>query len=635
MDLPLPPDLSMDTEWPEDENEEDYEEEEEEEEEADYDAAAEEMARRLGDQLLADIAKAQIEAGLSQPQASPQTTVPQPQAALPSAPAPTHPAPGAVASKTIVSMVKKQEAALATMKAIIGFAAKDAQVRATLSATLVAHGPGSNIYDILTQCISASRVSKPLAKPLSDAVVSLAKSETLFASLRNSDAAAIQLDKGKRKRDSADDGFADARNLKRAAIEYPDLLVQMSEAARVVSNAFVSRAPSNHPPDPALVLSIHHQLHQIFLFAVTSTPRGRPELQAALQELGGLIQMIGILSNVPIGPEPIPPATAPWADGTQPADIGAAVYPCLIGPCTKVFHRLYSLRTHQRLHTLVDRPFRCTVCPASFLRNHDLKRHLRLHDKKAWKCAGCDKIFSRRDAIKRHKDARGRGLSGGKGREDPAEAAICATAAILEVEVDRDEGDEDATRRAKIWNGIVANQIADSVAAGHLSKEAVEDGIEEGEIPLPIVQQAQDVIMRLHPILHSHVAGPLGGAPPPTFHPGPPPELPQQAPVPPQDPPPMAALLAPPPVQPQAPPAAVADPSADQDDLSAPEATAPATGLSWLSEDQTKLLEQAIAQATSAAQALAEAEAALEEDEEEEEEGDEEDEEGEEIDIEV
>ena len=39
------------------------------------------------------------------------------------------------------------------------------------------------------------------------------------------------------------------------------------------------------------------------------------------------------------------------------------------------------------------------------------------------------------------------------------------------------------------------------------------------------------------------------------------------------------------------------------------------TPLPWLSEEQTKLLEQAIAQAASAAQAQAEAEAALEEEE--------------------
>ncbi|THH29657.1 hypothetical protein EUX98_g4531 [Antrodiella citrinella] len=600
----------MNVDWEDEENEE-YDEEEEEDD-ADYDAEAEEMARRLGDQLLADIAKAQLEVGLVQPPAS-TSTAPAPPAANP-LPTTGQPARSTMTSKTVVSKAKKREAAFATMKAIIEFAAKDAQVRATLSATVVAHGTGSNIFDILTQCISASRISKALAKPLSDAVVSLAKSEMLFASLRNSDAAAIQLDKGKRKRDQVDDGAADARNAKRAAIHYPDLMLQIGEAARVVSNTFNSRTPTGHPPDPALVSSVHHQLHQLFLFAVTSTPRGRPELQAALQELAGLIQMLGILSNIPIGTEPLPSAASPWApDGAQPTDIGAAVYPCLVGPCTKVFHRLYSLRTHQRLHTLVDRPYRCNVCPASFLRNHDLKRHLKLHDKKAWKCCGCDKIFSRRDAIKRHKDARGRG-SGGKNRDgDPSthsEAAICATAAVLEVEIDRDEGDEEATRRAKIWNGIVASQLAD-VAVGSTAQEHGTNGFEEGEIAIQTIQQAQDIILRLHPVLHGHVAGALGGAPPPTFPPIPRPAAPLQQPAPPQQPP-MASLQGPPPV-PQPPPI---PPAASPEEPAQLDTSAPSAGLSWLSEEQTKLLEQAIAQAASAAQAQAEAEAELEEEEE-------------------
>ncbi|KAH8096696.1 hypothetical protein BXZ70DRAFT_331285 [Cristinia sonorae] len=600
MDLPLPPDLNVDEDWQEDE-------EYDEEDDADYDAEAEEMARRLGDQLLADIAKAQLEAGLVQ---DPAPAVPPATAQTVETAPPIRHAAGTTASKTIVSKAKKQEAALATMKTIIKFAAKDAQVRATLTATVVAHGAGSNIFDILTQCISAGRISKPLAKPLSDAVVSLAKTETLFSVLRNSDAAAIQLDIGKRKRDQTDDGAADARNAKRALVEYPDLLMQISEAARVVSNSLASRTQPSQPPDPVMVTSIHHQLHQIFLFAVTSTPRGRPELQAALQELGGLIQMLGIITNIPIGNEPLPSAVPSWAtDGTQPTDIGAAVYPCLVGSCTKVFHRLYSLRTHQRLHTLVDRPYRCTVCPASFLRNHDLKRHVKLHDKKAWKCCGCDKIFSRRDAIKRHKDARGRGTGGGKHRDGDMDGALCASAAIQEVEVDRDEGDEEASRRAKMWNGIVANQIADSIAAGSLPREG-EDGLEEGEIPLHVIQQAQDIVMRLHPVLHSHVAGALGGAPPPTF----PHAAIHRPPAQPPQPPPMASLQGPSPV----PPPPQQQPVPDHEEPSATtETSMPAVGLSWLSEEQTKLLEQAIAQAASAAQAQAEAEAALEEDEEE------------------
>lgn len=48
-----------------------------------------------------------------------------------------------------------------------------------------------------------------------------------------------------------------------------------------------------------------------------------------------------------------------------------------------------------------DRPFRCDQCPQSFNRNHDLKRHKRIHlSVKPFPCTHCDKSFSRKDALK-------------------------------------------------------------------------------------------------------------------------------------------------------------------------------------------------------------------------------------------
>ncbi|KAJ9632815.1 uncharacterized protein PV06_02785 [Exophiala oligosperma] len=50
-----------------------------------------------------------------------------------------------------------------------------------------------------------------------------------------------------------------------------------------------------------------------------------------------------------------------------------------------------------------DRPFKCDQCPQSFNRNHDLKRHKRIHlAVKPFPCKYCDKSFSRKDALKRH-----------------------------------------------------------------------------------------------------------------------------------------------------------------------------------------------------------------------------------------
>lgn len=48
-----------------------------------------------------------------------------------------------------------------------------------------------------------------------------------------------------------------------------------------------------------------------------------------------------------------------------------------------------------------ERPFKCDTCPQSFNRNHDLKRHKRIHlAVKPFPCLHCEKSFSRKDALK-------------------------------------------------------------------------------------------------------------------------------------------------------------------------------------------------------------------------------------------
>jgi uncharacterized Zn-finger protein len=51
--------------------------------------------------------------------------------------------------------------------------------------------------------------------------------------------------------------------------------------------------------------------------------------------------------------------------------------------------------------SVTERPFKCDQCPQSFNRNHDLKRHKRIHlAVKPFPCTHCDKSFSRKDALK-------------------------------------------------------------------------------------------------------------------------------------------------------------------------------------------------------------------------------------------
>lgn len=61
-------------------------------------------------------------------------------------------------------------------------------------------------------------------------------------------------------------------------------------------------------------------------------------------------------------------------------------------------HHMYGHPTTQQQN---ERPFKCDQCVQSFNRNHDLKRHKRIHlAVKPFPCTVCDKSFSRKDALK-------------------------------------------------------------------------------------------------------------------------------------------------------------------------------------------------------------------------------------------
>ncbi|KAG8936282.1 hypothetical protein FRC02_003218 [Tulasnella sp. 418] len=51
----------------------------------------------------------------------------------------------------------------------------------------------------------------------------------------------------------------------------------------------------------------------------------------------------------------------------------------------------------------LEKNFICKICNAAFARNHDLNRHHKVHDPvKQYRCNGCDRSFTRKDALKRH-----------------------------------------------------------------------------------------------------------------------------------------------------------------------------------------------------------------------------------------
>jgi len=82
-----------------------------------------------------------------------------------------------------------------------------------------------------------------------------------------------------------------------------------------------------------------------------------------------------------------------------------ANFVCPVPGCASTFTRRFNLRGHLRSHT-EERPYVCEWpgCNKGFARQHDCKRHQALHSQRSQQnvCAGCQKTFSRLDALNRH-----------------------------------------------------------------------------------------------------------------------------------------------------------------------------------------------------------------------------------------
>ena len=362
---------------------------------------------------------------------------------------------------------------IATINVILAHAASNPPVKAALDSTPVPCAGGASLFTVLSQAVVAGGVAPELAEPLSVLIAELARSPQ-----PPSPSTSTSPSKGKRKREASDDGD----HLQPS--KQPRL---MQPLGPFIPNAVgtVTHVMQSGPISTQMVASLQTELHDVFVFAATASGMPTSDTQA-LQQILNLIHALSLMSGIPIGsyPSPAPTTTtkASSNDVPPPTSNRAAIHPCQFPGCNKTFNRLALLRNHARLHT-VHRPYKCSHCPASFLRNHDLVRHVRGHSNTAFRCIGCNKTFTRRDAAKRHK-------------ENPKSYPACKNAEIQPVYV---EGPASTSRRGdKMWSL--------SKAARDMEVATSTEEVEDGEINPPDLGHALILVQSLHALLHGHVS---------------------------------------------------------------------------------------------------------------------------------
>ncbi|KAF7305807.1 hypothetical protein HMN09_00734600 [Mycena chlorophos] len=357
-----PPVENGDAAYDEGEEEWDGEDGDYDDEEDDIEEHAAEIARRIEAQLMAD-----LEAGNAGVEPSAELA-----AQTECSAAASNPAPPPSSLEPLHLSTKEEAATVHTVRTILALLEHDTVAKGAFSVTPVAEQ--GTLLEILQRISSTGRIPTGTALAVSHAVVTMAKSETLFSSLRQSEAPTTLL---KRKRESA--AADDEPVNKRSHLNPHPIHAELATAVRVISYTL----PAGRALEPSLVLSVKHHILGVFRFAQSIVASQLvQQTRDALTEVGGFLQVIGVLNGIAFD--------QPLADPTR----DTTLHPCLAEGCkgNRFFVRHLGLRGHEQGYH--KKPAGTTHA--------------------VFKCEGCEKAFPNRDVAQTHRDTAGAGSKCGQ-----------------------------------------------------------------------------------------------------------------------------------------------------------------------------------------------------------------------------
>ncbi|KAG5991110.1 hypothetical protein E4U43_004091 [Claviceps pusilla] len=170
-----------------------------------------------------------------------------------------------------------------------------------------------------------------------------------------------------------------------------------------------SRAPSNSSYYPATSTTPQQASFPSYAGHQQSSPTGTspgPRGMGSHHSAAGMAPPPG--SYRPYGSyQPLATMNGPVMSNIHQPGSQLSMIPAMGVPPGYGHQMLYSGH-HTQPQAQSERPFKCDQCTQSFSRNHDLKRHKRIHlAVKPFPCSFCSKSFSRKDALKRHRLVKG------------------------------------------------------------------------------------------------------------------------------------------------------------------------------------------------------------------------------------